>query len=398
MSAARTRARAVHVQLLIACATLSACNSREPEPTAVPPAPALEFAPALPALQRVRLEYLFAAGERLAREWPALAGPAPCMVLVAQDAQWAVGCERAPFSDPVQLPERFRDRPVYARAGTRLVLPGQPATSCPEWLARVAASTLLAPATPAPRPGQLPAGTAVVAIGIVEGIVALNSDFRNCTTDEWLSVALHEWLHAWQLVAPGFAGERRALEDGSLAPAALRALYTADAGYRDAVQREYRLLERAARRTLDPAAARRELRAWSALQRARAGDLCARPDGAALLRADRVFTYLEGLGRYVESRFLVDPALRPERELLDDPEFGSFHRYRGGGYEVMQNRQLDPDYPYAIGFHLALLLDRVDPTWRARVHVHDGLLLGLAHELASSARAPDPAAPPPPCR
>jgi hypothetical protein len=233
---------------------------------------------------------------------------------------------------------------------------------------------------------------------MLEAIVALHPHYGGCATDEWLSVALHEWLHTWQLAAPAFAGERRAIEDGSLAPAAIGALYTNDASYGDAVQREYRLLERAARRALDPTAARRELRAWSSLQRARAAGLCARPDGAALLRADRVFTYLEGLGRYVESRFLVDPALRPERKLLGDPEFRAFHSYASGGYEVMQNRQLDPDYAYAIGFHLALVLDRVASTWRARGHRHDGLLRGLAHELASGSPAPTtvPAKPPGP--
>ena len=48
------------------------------------------------------------------------------------------------------------------------------------------------------------------------------------------------------------------------------------------------------------------------------------------------------------------------------------------------NRQLDEHYFYAIGYHLCVLLDRLDRSWRSRVHSRENFLFDVVHEIAES--------------
>jgi hypothetical protein len=220
-------------------------------------------------------------------------------------------------------------------------------------------------------------------LGSLEALVAYHAEFRECMTDEWLSVALHEFFHTRQLRAPDFAPTLHAINTRALDPQPLEALYANDAAYRKRVRREYDLLVSAVEgRAPGGPGARRALRAWYALYRKRRADLAARANGAALLRSDVTFTYLEGLARYVESTFLVDPTLHPQATIAGDAQFLGFWKYKTGGYARMPNRQLDAQYYYAIGFHLALLLDRVDPSWKQRVATQPDWLIGVAGSLA----------------
>jgi hypothetical protein len=196
-----------------------------------------------------------------------------------------------------------------------------------------------------------------------------------------VSVALHEMMHVWQLGTPAFASELQAIQGGTLVPDAIRALFVRDARYRAQVEREYALLVAAASDASDETSARLALQRWRALYRKRIAGLARRPGGQQLVRADRVFTQLEGVARYVESRFLVEPKLRPNRPVRGDAAYRDFERYAKGGYAAMQNRQLDAEYDYAIGFHLALLLDRADPTWQDRVHADPSALIAAVETL-----------------
>jgi hypothetical protein len=246
------------------------------------------------------------------------------------------------------------------------------------WLDREVATAYVPPTSPSAADAP---SSGVVWVGTLEVIRALREDFAQCTTDEWLSVALHELFHVWQLRHPGFAAELRAIADGSLAPDAIRALFEHDARYRELVQREYASLVDAVSSPTDPTRARRALRAWWSLHLERRAYLLSQPDGARRMKEDRVFTGLEGVARYVESRFLVDPAQHPTGGIVGDASFHGFARYAQGGYAVMQNRQLDAAYDYAIGFHLALLLDQVEPGWHARLATQPDGLIGLCEAL-----------------
>jgi len=343
--------------------------------------PSTEERDALPELQRARLAYLFDAATALRRQWPGLADELPCVVLVDLATQWSVGCVQTPDAGWRARPEKVGARAVSARRGSMVTLGGRTLPTR-DWLRREVATAWVAP----PAAGATRAAGGVVWVATLEAMRALREDFADCATDEWLSVALHELFHAWQLRSPAFAAELRAIDEGALSPAAIRATFERDAHYRDRVQREYASLVTAVSGDTGHAGARAALRRWYALYRQRRAYLASLPDGPQLVRADRVFTGLEGLARYVESRFLVDASLHPAGAIEGDASFHRFARYSEGSYAAMQNRQLDAAYDYAIGFHLALLLDVIEPGWRASVTGEPGGLLVRCEALATGRR------------
>jgi hypothetical protein len=77
--------------------------------------------------------------------------------------------------------------------------------------------------------------------------------------------------------------------------------------------------------------------------------------------------YLEGVARFVESDFLANTPQHPAAGLEADPQFHHFAAFVDRGYLASPNRQLDVQYYYAIGYHLRVLLDRIDPSWKQRV-------------------------------
>jgi hypothetical protein len=179
------------------------------------------------------------------------------------------------------------------------------------------------------------------------------------------------------LSARGFAPLLRRINDRSLDPKPLIDLYQGDAAYRELVDREYAdLIATAWLPSLDASVAREALTAWHARYLERSAYLQNLERGARLLETDRVLTYIEGVARFVESNFLIDATQHPSTRLTGDPHFGDFRKWKAGGYAAMENRQLDKEYYYAIGFHLALLLEQVDPSWKQRVATTEGFLIG----------------------
>jgi hypothetical protein len=343
-----------------------------------PPLAAVE----LPALQRARLDYLFEAAKLLARDWPLLAGADACVLLLAPTVQWVVQCDEAPAANFARLPGTFRAHPVFARNGGTFAAAGKQ-LSTPELLAVMPAAAHVD--APGASSTDLPSRHAWLLLGSLEGLIQYHAAFRQSSTEEWLSVAMHEFLHTEQLRVPGFANELRLINTHALDPAPLAALYAGDRAYRALVDREYALLLAAVTRpSPPPSAARTALRAWLALYRKRRANLGARPDGAKLVRSDSVFTYLEGTARYAESVFLVNTAQHPLGSIAGDDRFHGFVNWAGGGYAQMPNRQIEAQYYYALGFHLGLLLDRIDPTWKRTVHEDPDWLIGSVTRLSAA--------------
>jgi hypothetical protein len=196
-----------------------------------------------------------------------------------------------------------------------------------------------------------------------------------------VSVAIHELVHTHQLRQPDFAPYLERIDDHSLEPGAITALYARDSEFRGQVEREYAQLVAAAEREPSAPAARRALQAWLRSYRARSARLSRRAQGAALLRDERVFMYLEGVARFVESDFLANAAQHPGTGLPDDPHFHGFESFIDHGYRASPNRQLDAQYYYAIGYHLCVLLERVDPTWKERMRADSAWLVGVIERL-----------------
>lgn len=375
----------MRVALAVPVAVLFAACARE-NPLPAAPAPAVAVTPPrgvapelpeLPELERERLSALFEAAALVARRWERLRPEDVCVLLVAQSAQWVANCAEAPagFRRTVKP---FRDRPVFAHVGTTFGVGGRPRSTA-ELLAHTPAAAHVFGPNAGERP--LPARHPWLLLGTLEALREFHPAFGPAKTEHWLSVAMHEFVHFHQLLQPSFAPYIDQIDSGALKPAALRARYESDAVFRGQIEREYRALTLAAARALDARAARQALGVWLRSYQRRSALVARRTDGEALLRDERLFMYLEGVARFVESEFLVDAAQHP-RALKDDPQFFGFEAFVGRGYSASPNRQLDPDYYYAIGYHLCVLLERVEPDWHRRVDGEPGWLIGVIERVA----------------
>jgi hypothetical protein len=351
---------------------------QQPSATATARPQSITAGATLPALQLARLDYTFQAAELVQRAWPAMRPAQTCVMLVEPTSQWVLNCNMAPrgFARNAQ---RFRDHPVYHHEGGTFDAGGQ---------ARSTAQLLAA----TPAAAQVPSGVANkslpgpdpwLVVGSLEALTAFHPSFTHATTEAWVSVLMHELVHTHQLRAPGSERFVAAIVRLERTPAALTAFYQRDARYRALVEQEYALLTRAARAKPKASDARRALARWLTLYRRRSDALRDRPQ---LLADDALFTYLEGVARFVESQFLEDPGLHPAQPLAGDPRYHNYEMFVGHGYAGSPNRQLDEHYFYAIGYHVCVLLERVDPSWRSRVHGHENFLIDLVREVAEPAK------------
>jgi hypothetical protein len=339
----------------------------------LPPAAAAPL-PALEALQLARLDYAFQAAELVQRAWPAMQPAQTCVMLVEPSAQWVLNCNVAPRGF-TQAAQRFRDHPVYVHAGGTFDAGGQARST-----AQLLAATPAAAQVPSAKENKaLPGGDPWLVVGSLEALTKFHPAFTHATTEAWVSVVIHELVHTHQLRAAGAEHFVDAIVKLERTPAALTALYLNDARYHALVEREYALLTRAARSSASDA--RTALRRWLTLYQRRTEALRERPQ---LIADDALFTYIEGVARFVESEFLEDPSLHPRHPLTADPRFHNYEMFVGHGYAGSPNRQLDEQYFYAIGYHLCVLLDRLDRSWRSRVHNREKFLIDVVREVAEA--------------
>ncbi|HKP59064.1 MAG TPA: hypothetical protein VJV78_20220 [Polyangiales bacterium] len=364
----------------LALACTIACtktDTRAPPPRDEPKPVAAAAAVSLPELERARLEYLFEAAGLVARSWPELGADQTCLLLIAQTLQWVVNCAEAPDGFE-RTAEQFRGLPVFSHTGDSFETAGE-TRSTSELLARTPAAAHVFGSSGRKRP--FPNRHPWLLLGTLEALRQFHPAFGPATTEHWLSVAMHEFVHIHQLRQPSFAPYAERIDARELQPAALVALYAGDADLRAQIVREHQQLSAAGMRARDGEAARLALSDWLRSYRKRSARIARRPDGAQLLHDERLFMYLEGVARFVESDFLVNPAQHPTRPLAGDPQFHGFEAFLGRGYAASPNRQLDDEYYYAIGYHLCVLLERVDPGWQRRVDIQPGWLLGVVEEL-----------------
>lgn len=352
-------------------------TERAPEPIAPLAIRELPPPPELPALQRARLAYLFTAAELVARSWPLIDPDQVCLLLLETARQWVVNCESAP--DGFQASDdTFRDRKVFWHDGDAFEVDGQRRSTAELlWVTPAAAQV----SDPGATSTGLPAKHAWLMIGSLEALAQYHQAFPSASTEAWVSVAMHELVHVHQLREPTFARTRAQIASGAANPARLSELYERDSAYRERVAREYALLVEAARSAREPAAVRKALRDWQHLYFKRRASLAARSGGAALVEQDAAFSYLEGVARFVESDFLANTAQHPDPAgLAGDPRFRGYQAFVDRGYLGSPNRQLDTQYYYAIGYHLTLLLARIDPNWQSKLRP-PGWLFGSVEGL-----------------
>jgi hypothetical protein len=270
----------------------------------------------LSPVDRWRLEYVMRAIEPLSLRWPWMTTQRTCIMLISLRTQWVLNCDRAPAADFARQSGDFRGRPVFARAGTELMLEGKE-VPCAAFVQAVPATASV------PNPKQSSSDVAredpFIIASSLDTLVGTHPAFpANTTTEEWMSIFVHEFFHTRQLLLPAFSTTYAEMYDGRLDRNRLVELYEKDAQYRALVQQEFELLSGAARSRAS-VDARDVLRRWRVLYKRRRDYLNGLPDGALLVRADVVYSYVEGVARYVENMFLVDPRQVALRQAPAEP-------------------------------------------------------------------------------
>ena len=366
--------------LLAACQGSGSPSQAVPGPAPAPlPTPRVEVAtPVLPPLQILRLTYTYQAAELLQRAWPLIQPADTCLLLIEPELQWVINCERPPPHFAITS-QTLRSRPIYVHTGGSFESAGR-SRSTAELLATTPAAAQV-PASSAR--AALPDDKPWLVVGSLEALTLFHPSFEHATTEAWVSVVMHELLHTHQLRAPGAERFLDAIVSGKRTPDSLTALFAHDPRFHALIEREYTLLTRAAQQPQgDKRAAKQALKRWLTLYQQRIASLHDHPHAEQLIEDDALFSYIEGVARYVESQFLADPSLHPNTSLASDPRFDHYEQFRGRGYAGSPNRQLDEHYFYAIGYHLCVLLDRLDTTWRTRVHTREHFIYDLVRDVA----------------
>lgn len=349
-------------------------------PVAAAPAADLE----LPPVERARLEYALESAKLLTQDWPWMAADQTCVLLIAPRVQWVLNCPTAP--------EKFREvgtalsgKPVYAHAGDTISFNGQ---SMPTDAFVRALPAIANVALPGDVKADVGKDDAWIVASSLDALIGSHPAFNSgTTTEEWLSIFLHEFFHTRQLLVPSFRPTLVEMKSGKLDPAALEKTFKEDAAYRASLQHEYHILSSAAARddALTREAARGALAQWLPAYLQRRAHLQSL-GGEALVRADVTFTYVEGTARYVETHFLSDPRFHAATSLPLDSHFDGYRSFSRPGYEGLAQRKMGARYFYALGMHLGLILDHVEPDWKRRVSEQPEWIIGLAREVASARR------------
>ena len=328
----------------------------------------------LPAVEQWRIEYALRSAALVHRRWPQFRGGEPCILLIGTEAQWIVNCAMAP-EEFEHTSLRFHDQSVFVRVGGRFLTSGR-SVDTSDFIRAVPATVAL------PRPAQSKSALAqdrpFLLVSALDALRRLHPTFAaDTSTEKWLSIFVHEYFHLLQYF------DRSIGEPAQVDGSALVQLYELDAEYRRMLEAEHALLAaEAARPDVDVARARATLRDWNQAYGIRRHYLMERTGGAELVRLDELLCYVEGLARYVEAQYLVNPGYHPQVTRAPDPSFKNFSDFVGRGYAGMPNRGLSAEYYYALGMHIALVLDRSAPDWYLTVHTDPGYLIGCASRLA----------------
>jgi hypothetical protein len=371
MSATRSQVRkSLALAAVLLGSSTGACTGSR-----VPTAGAASPTRVLPAVEQWRIDYALRSSALIRRRWTQFGGDDPCILLVGTEAQWVLNCVTAP-EEFEATPQRFHDRTVFVRVGGQFLTSGR-SLDTSDFIRAVPATIAL------PRPGQPKSALAqdrpFLLVSALDALKRLHPTVAADTpTEKWLSIFIHEYFHLLQYF-DGSVGEP-AQVDGS----PLVQLYETDAEYRRMLEAEHALLEaEVARSDVDTARAAATLRDWNEAYQARRRYLIERTGGAELVRLDEVLCYVEGLARYVEAQYLVDPRYHLQDASAADPDFKNFSDFAGRGYAGMPNSGLSAEYYYALGMHIALLLDRRSPDWYRTVQTVPGYLVGAASLLAN---------------
>lgn len=355
--------------LLKVCLLLSPVFFLQPEAEAV-------SVPPLPAAERQKIEWALQVLERVQQEWPRQTPLPPCIVLFGAEAQWLLGCRSVPPGVVPVIGQIFAGEPVYASTAP-LILPHVRVPYAQVGASVVGQGLLYMPQVPASEPYR---AQPWFLIQRQEDLQRQHPAFQNITDTEWLSLFVHEVFHMlMQLPEPGIAAQLARAgqpEGGFVDQEALKAFYRQEPELQALLAAEHRLLrEGLSAGPLSSAEARALLQQWWVLYQQRLERFGAAFDGH-YAEWDAFWTFLEGTARYIESRLLIDPAWQP-------PGMAANPLAQRGTYADLPpvNRSIAAHYYYAIGMHLAFVMDAIDPHWSDTVFSTPGWLVGQVKKM-----------------
>jgi hypothetical protein len=314
--------------------------------------------------------------------WPGRPEDADCLIVFGERGQWLLGCE-ALFERDGYVPTGERLADQFVRWSPRsFVLNGTFRA-----YADVRASLVgLMVRFSDDRRG---AEQTVLVMHDWEDLHRHNPPFRSQPLEYWFASFVHESFHAYQARQPrmAIAPTRR---DRKLArPSDLAAFYLANPEFRDAVTAEYQQLRDASLKVgSDAVAARTALSAWLDNFRGRQGRFApaleATLPGQQALAVERFLLFHEGTARYVEAKFLGDPA--PGALVIhDESDFRHFTATRGQHpAHIAGLGALGKHYYYSLGMYLCLLLDVAEPDWKARLFTDDEFLVAAVERVVAA--------------
>jgi hypothetical protein len=311
--------------------------------------------------------------------WPGHREEPDCLIVCGERGQWLLGCE--------SLFERDGYVPTGERLADQLVR-WSPRSFAFNGTVRKYADLRASLIGLMVRFSDAGTERSVLVMHDWEDLHRHNPPFRDQPLEFWFASFLHESFHAYQAGQPGMAGAPM-LRDRRLArPADLAAFYRENADFRAAVAAEHQLLRDSSLRVgADGAAARAALSAWLDQFRGRQGRfgpaLEAALPGQQALAVERFLLFHEGSARYVEARFLSDPAAAA-LAIRDEPDFRGFTATRGQHpAHIAGIGGLGKYYFYSLGMYLCLLLDVADPDWKARLFTDDEFLLAAVERAVA---------------
>lgn len=345
-------------------------------------------------LDRSRVEYALGAVKEIQKEWP-VRTPDSCILLFGAQAEWLMNCTDPGHGWAAAGSQTLNGMPVfYSSQPVSLAHQRMPYVQVKQALVAQAFFYLASgPST------KVYKDRPWFAISRLEDLAKNHPAFGSGTsTEEWLSIFVHEYFHITQLTEP-HAVEFMTAKSSQAAfvpQAVLTEFYAENPEYRLALKEEHDLLSNAlsAAPPLDKERARRTLSQWAKLYQRRVkrfSKAFEKGDPRRNLELwDAYWTYIEGLARYAESKVLIDARHHPKTGIPNDPRFSGVDSPEGKGYPGLPvpNKRMGKSYYYSIGMHLAFVLDTADPGWKRRLFSNRLWLAGAA--IDSSTPTPTP--------
>jgi hypothetical protein len=220
----------------------------------------------------------------------------------------------------------------------------------------------------------------------LDSLHAHHPAFKETSAEDWTAIFVHEYLHVFQFGQPDVATFVKEWPK-DWAQRDVHSKFFADTpAYREAITAEVSILKRG----LDAptqAGSKAILAKWLAARDGRIkrfGSAFEKTTGkAGFEQTDGFFTFLEGMARYAEVRFLCDRTLaRPD--MSADPSFQKFAAFEGCSVTKVDGRdQTTGDFHYQIGALVSAHLDAANPSWKKTAFGRPGFLV---HEARRSSR------------